>query len=279
MADRKISWPGAKDIAPFVFSSLLVFSGCSTPYSTSPDKPGVSSTSVNPYLERSSYAELNNFLLKESGEFNTNTGRVRWLNFAEFGFKPQLAEEIFRHFEKWPTRFPSIKFELKGQTNTAILTRRPTKNRTLYLIPENVPVPSWWGNNLSHDAGTKVFGYTSGDQEAVTIVRVFKPVQSFSNNEINKAIAADSYHNLVTEACQSSLRLDAPNIDPKQLQEMFCNSVGIASFMRLYGYSYELYTRLASSTPMIGPNNQQIPYLVFSQREYEEWYTENVFAY
>lgn len=277
MADRKISWPGAKDIVPFVFSSFLVFSGCA-PNNTSPDKPAVSTQSVNQYLERSSYPELNNFPLKELGEFRTNTGRVRWLNFADLGFKPQLAEEIFRHFEEWPTRFPSIKFELQGQTTTATLTRRPTRDRILYLIPENAPVPSWWGNNLSHDAGTKVFGYASGDQEAVTIVRVFNPIESFSNDEINKAIEADSHHLLVTEACQSSLRLDALNIDYRQLQEMFCNSVGLAAFMRLHGYSYELYTRLASLTPMIVPNNQPTPYLVFSRREYEEWYTEGVFT-
>ena len=276
MADRKISWPGVKDVAPFVFSSLLALTSC-TP-NNNPDKPTGPTTSQNQYLDRSSYPELANFPIKGLGEFKTNTGKVRWLNFAEFGFNPQLAEGIFRHFENWPIKSPFIRFELQGQATTATLTRRPTRNRTLYLIPENAPVPSWWSNSLSPDASTKVFYNTSGFEEAVTIVRVFPPVESFSNDEIYGAIVTDSHHFLVIEACQSSIRLDVPDIDYRKLQEIFCNSAGIAAFMKLHGYSYELYGQFASATHMIEPDNQQIPYLVFSRREYEELSTESVFT-
>lgn len=264
-------------ILPFVLSAMLITSGCSA--STLPERPGVSkvATQTNNLSQgKNSYPEIAKYPMQASGEFATQTGKVKWMNFTDFAFNPGAAEQLFRFYQEWALQSPTSQIPGIKRPLTANLTRRPNRSIDLYLIPEKAPVPSWWVANK--DAGTRVYYFSQGYEEAITIVRVFKPVTSFDSDEISNVRNKDAESFLAIETCQASMRLEAVGVDYRVLQEIFCNSAGQASFMRKNNYPYESYARLSSLIPMFDLAGRPLPFVTFPSSRYAAFSSERIIS-
>lgn len=261
--------PEKKSVWPFLLSTMLALNSCSPAFQPE-------SGSAPKVASQEAYSEIAGYPIRIQGELVTRTGGVRWMNFTDFTFNPRPMEELFRYFQDWASENPTLQIPWQRQMRTATLTRRPARNVNLYLVPQDAPVPGWWTANL--DAGTRVHYFPQGYEEAITIVRVNQPVISFPSDEINNVMNKDAEGSLATEACQSSVRLEMPGVDYRELQEVFCNSVGLASFMNKNRYPYELYAKLTSLVTMYDSAGRPLPYLPFSPSRYAAFSKERIIS-
>lgn len=242
---------------------------------------------VHPYLERSSYRELDRYQPRSQGEFRTIYSRTRWYNYTDFDFNQPAAATLYAYLEQMVSIDPPFTLNISGRDVDFQVGKRPLTERVVYLISPDISYPRWLNQPQREFGLTQIISFTypntgKEEEQTVSFVRVHQLVQLpkivESREDVWRVLDARNRNantRLFVEACQGSIRVTSPTSSHlNELgQETFCNALGAAFVMHLSEYDYDLYLELA--THMRGEDN--LPY-VYPESVYQALPTQPVIS-
>lgn len=211
-------------------------------------------------LDELKYPEVDLYRPRAQGKFRVGRSEITWINHSsDFNFFQDAAAAIFTYLSDFQTRLPRLTMTIEGTDFQLNLRQRPNIARKIYLIGQQHLMPSWWLNLPENKiAVTKTLGRGDGTEEAFSVVRVQKTIPIGSTAEIHLAMNTDPNGQFVIEAGQSTIAfVGADERSNDVAQEIFCNTLGIAYFLKQRGLSYQLFLTFVTGTkiPLPGLDN------------------------
>lgn len=229
-------------------------------------------------LDELKYPEVDLYRPKAQGRFKIGRSEITWINHSDFNFFQDAASAVFTYLSDFQTRLPRLTMTIEGTDFQLNLRQRPNIARKIYLIGQQHLMPSWWRGIPAERFGiTRVLARSDQNEEAFTVIRVQQPAQIKSPDEIHLAINTDTNVIFVTEAGQSSISFSGADSRVVELaQEIFCNTLGIAYFLRRAGFNHQQFLSFATGTPISIPDISWTSYYPLLKEEFEKIPTRQV---
>jgi len=209
-----------------------------------------------------------NLAVKESGSFFTNDIVTTWTNLTDSHFIEKSAKDIFLYFEKLQSRMAKIPYVINEITYTNFsITKTKASDRLFLILPEEVTMPKYQNDQ---NFETPSLTYTlDGGKKHISYIRINSSRKTLPKSATYDNETEDANLKFLIEACQSSIKVtgDSEGLDTLG-QEIVCNSLAIAVFIKQKGMSFSDYTNWASDVT-IGPTpKEQYPLMVIPEEEY-----------
>lgn len=199
------------------------------------------------------YPEISGLTTTEDFQFKTDVFQttVQVINFDKSTVNRSGLKAAYNFFETLASAGFASEYTVHDTTLYLEFIHSPYARRNVFVVPADVPNPSWAGSTEGSYHGK--IGTTSNQlgDPILTLIRIagesagniVAPNSPFSESRsfLNMVAAVESCHFSIET--QTNYRTDAilpPDIG-ERMQEIVCNSLGRAFSMRQDGYSFDSY--------------------------------------
>ncbi|MDO8619071.1 MAG: hypothetical protein Q7R49_03985 [Candidatus Daviesbacteria bacterium] len=227
-------------------------------------------------------------VLKEASTISVRSKTLtRIFNFTNRAYNPDVIYGIYNYFEgmvnfpekdgiiETTTYFP---YNIDGQSRLLALVLNPTKDRLTFLVPENSPKPTSWGDYLSGPIPPAI---TRRSKENTL---TYMSATNSSGNRLFRGQDELTTLWLAVEGCQQTAYVVSMDQRGNHLvssredvlaQEIVCNSLGYfvaARYMNIpYSrYSTEIKQAALRNLPAAILRGHEYPFIVFSEDSYDQ---------
>lgn len=205
------------------------------------------------------YPELGDKLLLEELAVQTGTKTTVIKNFSNRNVNREAVEEIFRFASELTQQQTSVNYNCDGTNYALNLDDRRESENIMYLVEKDTQHPTWYATNST--SGT--YSVFSGRKNHPVLSRV----EVFENdNDIGSKLG------IVVEACQSMVEVTHPALNNLDVQEAFCNSMGMATIEKQKGQTLDQFIQKYDELKFPSDNNplsRNMPVFIPSEKLWE----------